>query len=444
MFGLPGGNYMETQWYVYSGFEKFYAQAGFAANKADLGFATKTGNLYIGVSYNGGIFNQYDISYTESETAFAGGNKKIKQYTIPAAFFTGTGTSKPDHNIGILIGVADMGFRFDFSSDYQLFEVKEDAIVNTTDYKSYQSEYGNLTPSIKWGMAKDLTEKGIRPSVKLSFGFHVDQLEYEIYGGSTSYGPITRSSSNGNVGTDNYTDFELALNLGDYTILSKDNGFKFTVDLDYSLNSEIYGENQYQWVVGSSVYTYKKDKIRFTGANSFDSDIVNATHTIEPVLQIQWDSDKIGLGARLHLPVEIASDESKANAVSFSGTSATVVEGDTVKEVSVEFKPRLNFGGQYRLVPNKFFINIGAEIGLSTAKSTTTETTDTGGKVTTSVDNETAGTSSNFTIGATLFLTKNVLLDAYTGVINASNFNIFGVTRGSITYFGGILLALSF
>jgi hypothetical protein len=484
MFGLPGSNYMEPQWYVYSGFEKFYIQAGLGSDKADLGFAAKIGSLYIGVAYAGGLFNQYNWGYTESKINFAGkADQTIKQYTTPTGWATPTNTNPPenpgdpalydrpvDHDFGILVGIADMGIRLNFKSDYQLFEVNENVAVGSTQYKSYKTEYGNMAPSIKWGMAKDLTDRGIRPSVQVSFGFHVDQSESERYAGKDSQGLYLRSAD-GTGGTDNYTDLGLALNLGGFTILSYDNGFSFSVDLDYSLTTTLYGKNSYTYDnLGTKVWTIEEQG-RIKNATTttigvptadIDTDIVTATHNIDPILQVLWDSEKIGVGARLHLPVEISSDESTSNEVDYDPTNRSykLVNNGSEKVTSIEFSPRINLGGQYRLVPDKFNINMGAVIDLSSVKSETTETTKITGTgasktttTTTNVTNTTKSTGSTFTIGATLFLTKNVILDAYTGVKNATEFNFFGLSKtdspntgdiGSITYFGGILLALSF
>jgi len=466
MFGLPGENYMEVQWYPESGFEKFYVQAGFTG-KADLGFATKIGGIYVGVSYTGGIFNQYNWNYEESVVSFRGADKKIKQYKTPDDWYKGTDDpydpniiypfERPvDHNLGILVGIADMGFRFDFGSDYQLFEVKEDVVVDGGQYKSYRTEYGNITPSLKFGMAKDLTPNGIRPSVQLSLGFHVDQSQTEQYNDSSPYTKRAVNIKNAegiNNGTDNYTDLGLALNLGGYTFMSrknlftKENEFSFSVDLDYSLNSKLYGKNQYTYSnIDATAYTFEKEG-RFGDTNTaFDTNIKNGTHVIEPSVQVQWNVDKIGLGAKLHLPVTIGFDESTTNLITYGTTSYSIKETATTKETSIEFAPRLNLGGVYRLVISKFHINMGAEIGLSSAESKTVEVSpkDDSSKKTISVTNETNGTHSQFTIGASLFLTRNVILDAYTGVRDRRDLNFFGTGEGSVTYFGGILLMLSF
>jgi hypothetical protein len=479
MFGLPGGNFMETQWYVYSGIEKFYIQAGLDnANLAKLGFAAKTGGLYIGVSYNGSIFNQYDWGYTENQITFAGvDDKTIEQYVDPGNN-VGNGVN---HNLGILIGVAEMGFKLGFSSSYQILYIDKDARVGTIDYKSYKNEYGDLSPSIKWGMARDLTDKGIRPSVYLGFTFHVDQQETDRYyqiGATTNYASGGKAVSGRNgFGTNNYINFSLAINLGGYKLISQENGFEFAIDLDYSLDSRSYDENQQSYrftPIGgtASIFTFK-EKGTFSSANNFRTDYVNARHYIQPEFKAQWSSDRVGLGAKLHLPITIETTEYQNNTIrsganfvdpglpTGTGVSSAykLYKASVEKDNTVSFRPRIQLGGQYKLVPDKFNINMGATIGLSAVSHRTQETKTTNyitpidpgngpqvdkETIQTIVTPSTTGTSSNFSVGTSLFLTKNVILDAETGVMSRNNLNFFGTGAGSITYFTSLLLMLSF
>jgi hypothetical protein len=460
MFGVDGDGYMETQWYVYAGFKKFIASTEFDAAKTSLGFATKfgaaedgNGGLYLGISYGGTIFNQRDINgYTEAEGAWNTATKTFKTYAAPS--FAATG---PDHNIGILIGVAEMGFKFTIGTTYQIFEVNEDAQIGgtaTERYKSYKAEYGDVNPAIRWGMAKDLTSKGIRPSVEVSLGFHTDQLAYEQYGTyGTSYttpGVFTSGSTNG--ATNNYSNFGLHLWLGGLNLVSTDSGFNFSFDFEYAVSSDTYGENQKSWYYlapGATVPTVMtfKDTVRFTTGTTFDTDIKAASHNIEPSLKATWSSEKIGVGAQLHLPIGISSDEHTANSGTFTGASNTVTKGAKVVKTDVIFKPRLNLGGQVKVVPNKFNVNLGATLALSTVGETKTETTSDTGKTTTVVAPATTASSSAFSVGATLFFTENVALDAKTGVDNRTNtngFNFFGTGAGSITFFNSFYLQVRF
>jgi hypothetical protein len=470
MFGVPGDCYMETQWYTGAGFTKFIASTEFSGNfysdnnSTAIGFATKVGGLYLGLSYNGNIFDQVDYGYTESSIAWSGGDKNIKQYSQPIKLydtFTWDGTelvwefdannpTRPSHDIGILLGFADMGILLGFNTDYQFFEV-EDTAIETNNYKYYKQEFGTLTPSIKWGMAKNLTKKGIRPAVKFSIGFHTDQTQYEIYTGTwTTYGTTFEP-------TDNYTNIGVDFNLGGFTFLEKD-GFNFSLDLDYSLSSTIYGDNQYTWVTGTTTYTFKEtgrfgreapgtgSTGRYINNGLFTTESKNAKHTIEPSIKATWDSEKIGVGMKLHLPVEISYDEYTYNRIDELTTTYVLIKDGTAKETSVGFHPVLKLGGQFRLVPNKFNINIGGQIDFSTIKEETNEITANAGTTVKVVTPSTEGTEAKttFTIGATLLLTENVLLDVCTGVSDATSFDFFSLSGSSLTTFGRIYLQVRF
>jgi len=449
LFVMPQDDYMSVQWYPRVGLENFFATAGLSG-AANLGFAAKAGNAYIGVSYNGHLFRQVDIGYTETKAPFNGGaDKTFKTYdaneleSVASLYHSG-----PYHNLGILIGVADMGFRLGFFSTYQLFEIKEDSAIEeagpppvTTSIKSAKFEGGQLNPSFTWGMAKDLTPNGIRPRVGLSLRFGVSSTEVEPYMGATTRGKL--------INTDNSTGIGLSFNLGGYTLKRTESGFTTSVDFTYNFSTTFYGENQYSWVntIENKINTEKK-KGRFVdnGTNQyFITDIMDMSHTITPSLKVIWNSDRVGLGTRLDLPVSInSSGDARYSMNNYSGSSYEYQKLDSTSSVGVSFDPYLYLGSQFRLVPNKFNINIGAGIDLSgigqNEKETKDFVADTDSK---EVDAITSGTNSYFRVGATLFLTKNVSLDAYTGVSYNRSFNFTG-TWNSLTTFGGILLSLKF
>jgi hypothetical protein len=454
LFGLPEDNYMEAQWYPGTGFEKFFAATGLVTGAANIGFATKLGGMYLGLKYTGHIFRQVNIRYTEVSKpteSFAGSpGKTFKDY---GTGITITGTNRPDHNISVLLGIADMGFLIGVNTDYQSFK-DSDLRIGTNNYRSYEAEYGYITPSIKWGMAKDLTANGIRPAVSFSFTMNKDQEKSELYAltplfNYTVYGTTITRSADSNV-------IDLSVNLGGLTLKKLENGFSFSLDFDYSLSSTSYGENQYSWIKRTTGIPYnnvaivnEKKKGYMYSDGVFITDYKETSHVIQPSLAASWDSDKIGLGAKLHLPVTLRSTEYISNSYDSNPTVDTTDDfkkTSTTSESYIGFAPTLKLGGQYRLVPNKFNINMGATIVLSTVSNTKEDTitiipiADAGTEK--SVVPGSTGTSSSFSVGATLFLTNNVSLDAYTGVRNSNAISIFSTTN--ITNFTGILLSLKF
>jgi len=450
LFKMPEDNYLDARNYPKVGLEKFFATAGLSSSSyADLGYAAKTtGGLYFGIGYTGAPLDYADIGYTEANSSFNGGaNKTFKTY---ADVQNEIRTDTPYNNIRLLFGVADMGFGVGFSSTYQLFEVKEDAMVNTTPVKSYKTEFGNLSPSFVWAMAKDITPNGLRPGVSLFFTFHVDSTEINEY-------HALNESWGSNVNTDNYTTIGVGLSSGDYYLKRTEGGFKFSVALAYSLDTTIYGENQFSEVdaVGKKIITEKRNgRFNYYGSDTLITNYTYFFHSISPSLKVIYETERIGIGAQLALPVNIVSRKyTLYHFNNYSGSYFEYKEDREYDSTSVDFYPRLYLGSQFKLVPDRFNINIGATIGLSSAGQSQSETTNIGDPYAvppvadttrTSVNPYTQGTSADFSVGATLFFTKNVSLDAYTGVRNTDSFNSFGAFGSSLTTFSGVLLSLKY
>jgi hypothetical protein len=476
--GNEEDDYVNPQWYPGVEFSKFFATAGFAG-AADMGFATRFGGgFYLGVHYAGNIFKNYSVTYEEMTNAiFANkADKSFRSYSSLPDFTANV----PYHDFGVLIGIADMGFLVTVNTDYQSFRVTEDTQIAGNDYKSFERSEGNITPGLKWGMARNLLENGIRPAVGVTFGINNNITKYEEYildyNRPAFEAPTAPYKVFGEyIDSSNYNDLGIAFNLGGYTFISTESGFNFSADLDYNLNAVIYGDSEYTRIEPEGTpytsdykITYKKYSVKGRSNSITDAevDITDSTHTITPSVSVNWGSERIVLGAKLELPVEISS-EGYTNQESHYTTYIGNLLGPQVHgydewrntgthSVSgIKFSPVINLGAQYRVVPNKFFINVGAEIGLSSAgQSTTTDVDyyydswDTNNKKMgetkdTTVTTFSDGTTTSLKAGMTFFFTDNVFLDAFTEVTGDS-FNIFGAGAGSITTFHGIILCLKF
>jgi hypothetical protein len=478
--GNEEDNYVNPQWYPGVEFSKFFATAGFDG-KADLGFATRFGgNFYLGAHYNGDLFKSYTVDYYEvtDETFANNDGRNFRWYTSLPNF----GTNIPAHDFSVLIGVADMGFLISVDTNYQSFRITGDTAIGTSAYKSYERSEGNITPGLKWGMAKDLTANGIRPAIGVTLGINNDITKYEIY--EQDYNQTTAQGLldapyriyGEQISSTNDNDLGLTFNLGGYTIISTEGGFSFSADLDYGLEAVIYGDSEYTWLVTegtpyTSGYTrtYKKSSVKGTiSGNTAEVNITDATHTITPSVSASWSSEKIVLGAKLELPVEISSSGYTAQERRYttydSLGSVNPKQHDwdewrdtgTSSSSGVTFTPVINLGAQYRVVPNRFFINVGATIGLSTVGQESSssvgyvfDVADTNNKKVeeikspVSVTTSSGGTSTSLRAGMTFFFTDNVFMDAYTEV-TGNSFNVFGTGSGSITAFNGIILCLKF
>ncbi|MCL2210928.1 MAG: hypothetical protein FWB95_03285 [Treponema sp.] len=458
-FTTDADNYLAPQWYTDTEFEKFYGVAGFNG-MANIGFAAKKENFYIGGYYGGQIFRRISLDYSDMKDDFANKeNQTFKWYNSSQInSISDVNAPRPNHDIGILVGFANMGILLSFDTDeliegkgagYQFFN-KKDVQVGGLDYAVYKVQYGNITPAIKWGMAKDLIDRGLRPAVSFSLGIFKDyRMENQYVAGSDPTAPYRELGENV-THSENRNIIGIGLDLGGITLVEKESGFKFSANLEYDLSATAYPENSVGWLDTSgalSVYKnfsakgYKED-----GADIFYTDIKESSHIIKPSFAVSWDSEKIGIGAELALPISFYSTGSTINGMITPASGGYVLlPMFTYKETGIEFAPVLGLGAQFRPIPGKLNINIGGSIGLSSIGRTTEVITSLATNDSSKdIEKQSFGTKTGLYAGIEFYFSPNVAIDLLTGVSNHNNFNFFGTTNNSITYFGTILLAVKF
>jgi len=408
---------------------------------ATAGFATRVKGLYIGAFYNGNFWTGAPVNnYTEKEATPNGGG--TGNYDVYGNISTG-GATNPVNNAAVLIGLADMGFRLTFRTNYQTFN-KKGIVSQDQLYNSYLDEKGYITPEIAWAMAKDLTKSGIRPYVTLELGFARDYKRTE------TSGPDSAGLTGVNIGRSlNHFDPKLGLGLGGYTLYNK-NGFKLSGDLDYTLELNIY-DNEYGYVEGGS---YRTGKIKGTyspGSSPYNEQFF-ASNLVTPSLSGSWSKDKVALKFKLNLPLTFNSLEQRA--MTPNGGSL-VYDGATKETFTFVFRPDLRLSMQYKVIPDRLTLNTGARLQ---ATALTLETIDIsnytmGTKTSTQKQHNDAtinigsGTQfiSRFNIGASFNFSENIWTEAGTGVSNAYGekaVDVFG--SGGLFTFGNILVGLKF
>jgi hypothetical protein len=416
-FRSAADNFIRPDYYNAVTFDKFFAMTSFAAtDKAQLGYAGKIGNMYIGAAYGGNFWANYtDLTYTEQEyAAWPGGSKKVPVYGFN---YSNPFTSKtPENRIAVLLGLADMGFRFTFSSvGHELISLK-DSVVGGSAVKSYEAERGRIIPQIAWAMAKDLSENGIRPYVLLDLGFTRDYIKGETI---SAIGP-----NNAYVGySENSFDPKLTLGLGGYTFYKNEGGFKLLADFEYALELRIF-ENEYSYQNGTGYYEIAKIKGINGGGSGGLSEDTYSGHLLTPALAGQWSGGPLALRFRLNLPVTFVGAESTDMTINGSGLDS----GDKSSLSFIGFNPNLVLAAQWKIV-SKLTLNVGGRITLGNIGQETTETTSKGtpGIPSTSTKTITGrrGASSNqLTIGFTFLPTDNLTFEASSGIgtNNAINF----------------------
>jgi hypothetical protein len=407
---------------------------------ATAGFATKAGNVYIGTFYSGNMWSNAPINnYTEEvPNTIPKGGVADKTYSVYPLSPSAGSSSNPVNNAAILIGVADMGFRLTYRTNYQSFK-ESDIVFSDQLYKNWQVEWGYIAPQIAWAMAKDLTKNGIRPYLAIDLIFTSDYEKRETSG----------SDSNGNTGEEtirslNHYDPSLSVGLGGYTFYNQD-GFKASADFDYVLTLNIY-DNEYSYAEDGK---YKTGKIKGTfSPGSFKyNERSSMSNSFTPSFSGSWSKDALALKFKFNMPLTFSTDEQ--NGMDLDNSNKLVYHLDSNSTSTFTFRPDLRLAMQYKIIPNRLTLNAGAKIQATAIKLETVnkENYEYGVKKASKKEHKDAvngSFASQFSIGPTFNFTENAWIEATTGVkeIAGDSFDVFA--SGGLFSFGSILVALKF
>jgi hypothetical protein len=348
------------------------------------------------------------------------------------------------NNASLLFGIADMGFRLTFRSNYQSFNKNNIVVTGTPNqlYKNYRAESGYIAPQIAWAMAKDLTNNGIKPYVTLDLYFDRDFEKRETAGADTS----------GNTGervirSQNYFEPMLAAGVGGYTFYSS-NGFKVSTDLDYALTMKFF-DNEYSYIDNGH---YKTGKIKGTFSPGILPYVEQSymLNSFIPSISSSWSSDRLSLRLKLNLPLMFCTEES--NIMGLDSSNRLIYTGDSNSTNTFTFRPDIRLAMQYKIVPQRLTLNAGARIQPTPLIQETVnrEIYDTSGtKTATQIIHQNSSSGSfisRFHLGAAFNFTENVWLEATTGITNAYG-NIAAIdvfAPGGLFSFGSIMFALKF
>ena len=292
-------------------------------------------------------------------------------------------------------------------------------------------------------MAKDLTKDGIRPYAALDLVFYREYRKTKKAGDPVSGEEIKLSK--------NRFDPSLSAGLGGYTLYNKD-GFKLSTDVDYVLTLNLY-DNEYSYEDGGS---YKIGKIKGTNNDNGNPlmEEFSVSNSLTPSLSGSWSKDALALKFKLNLPLTLSSKE--RNSADLDASNNLFYNGQNESTTSFIFRPDLRLAMQYKIIPNRLTLNVGARIQASTLKAETIEQKnyDAAGvfiddkKMHNTKFGKEDGTSdfaSRFNIGATVNFTDNVWLEAATGVSGAFGDGAIDIfAPGGLLSFGSILVGLKF
>jgi hypothetical protein len=426
-------------------FNKWFGMVSFLQDEnnsaiATAGFAVSVQNIYIGAFYSGNFWaNAPENNYNEEVPATVPKGGTAGEVYDVYNNISVSGISNPVNNVAILIGIADMGFRLTYRTNYQSFD-ESNIVTDTQLYKNYYDESGYIAPQIAWAMAKDLTKNGIRPYAAIDLVFHRDYQKTETSGADTD--GITGAKIGRSL---NHFDPSFSAGMGGYTFFNKD-GFKASCDLDYALTFNFYS-NEYSYVEDGE---YKTGQITGTysrGNNAYVQEFF-VSNLLTPSVSGSWGQDKLSLKFKLNLPLTLSTRRQDSMGVNSSGD--LIYNGTSNLTDIFTFRPDLRLAFQYKIIPGRLTLNSGARIQSTVL---TIETI----KEEYYINHERsygrkknnksfAGSFvSRFSIGTTLNLTENFWVEATTGVTERFGEGAIDVfAPGGLFSFGSILVALKF
>jgi hypothetical protein len=441
-------NYTALNFNRWFGLISFFGNHGDFGNNsmAQIGFATRFGNLYTAFFYGGNAFRIAPNSYTEKEDPFFG--RTIKSYvTEPGSQF---GSFRPRNEFAVLVGVADMGFRFSFVSTYQIRNLNENIVIGDEFgiggldyYKAFRNEFGRLNPEFAWGMTSDLTAIGIRPHLYVNMDFFRDYQRFEKY-----TGPDLSDGTDGDVigRSNNNISLDLTAALGRLRLV-RNEAFEFGLDLWYTLGLKVF-DNEFNYFdgdrnrIGKIMGNYDPD-------NGIFEERSEISHVITPKIYTIIPRDKISFSAEFGLTVGYSNVISTGMAIKTDDTSGLLVrDGEDTNTTSLSFAPVLNFGMIWEIVPERFFINAGSHISFGNLILGTTETAnfiqgerDPDNPDTKIINNTFEGARTELSLGITFNPSSNLSLQAMSGV--ETDGNIINVFDG-LTTFSKLLVTMKF
>jgi hypothetical protein len=431
-----------------------------------LGFAKQINNIYLALYYKGtlwGGFNNF-AGKEEIVPTFMGGadDKKLTTYDMPAPL------DYPDNSVAVLFGFADMGIRLGFSSTYDSFKSDGDmryvsgvasGVTTYNNYKSYVVENGNLVPQIKWGMAKDLIKQGIRPYATVTLNFHRENLKVDEY---VETGGVIKTSGEKILYSQNYFQPTLAAGMGGFAFYNA-NGFKSSLDLDYTLRLIVYS-NDYSYAKDTSLlinpndYIYGTATIKGTWGPTSATDITpvlrersNVFNSVVPSVSGSWSSGNLGLKAKFRVNLDFDSSKTTdMNTIRDDGITNGNLQKQGISEIRNVFTltPRLDLGLQYGIIPDRLTLNTGGRLarGISYTTADLKEYDDYGNEDQMKASNSKSTSFGTMTwdlyASAMFNFSGNAWVEASTGV--QSGVNIFSTGVNGLFNFTSIAVGLKF
>ena len=437
--------------YTSAKINNWFAMSAFVTdgNRVHLGYAKKLENLYIGAYYGGTFWtNFFDNNYKEGLVTFGGiNNAKVPVYASTPAFKA----NAPDNRVAILIGAADMGFRFSFRTTHDHIDLTDFQVNNgidpVVDYKSFKSAKGLISPQIAWSMSKNMTPKGIKPYATFDLDFNRDYERSVIVGDPAQMGENVAKSAN-------YIQPIFGMGLGGYTLYNQ-NGFSFSADLDNIFTLRTYNDNKMRAGAGTAGDPYRALSIKGTwdGTTAYKYSRW-VQDVITPSVSGSWSEGSLALKFKLNMDMTLGGYRKTEMEAYGNGL---LNDGDDDKVFFAGFNPNLRLAMQWKCVPDRLTLNAGGRINMGNLTRTTSKTENyaSGMKVYngTKVTVDKGATTNVLGIGATFTPTGNITFEATCGATasstavgggNGNRIRVFDGGNDGFFTFANILASLKF
>ena len=469
LFATDADDFIDPAGYSNVEFENRYIMGSFkgaagANAQAFLGYAQKFGSVYVGLFYGGFMGRGYSYpEYTEMTHEYGGPNNTKSVIALATApDLSDMFIYNNEDRIAVLVGIADMGFRFSLASSRRSFKESDVMIISDgTSYSDYLVQYGWLVPELAWGMASPLLEAGIQPTARVELGFFKDYEAANAYNAdySNTLGEMLMDDPA------NVTRLTIEAAMGAYDF-HRGEALTIGADFSYALSVDMRN-NEYGYWDGT---TYKTGTIKGEGIQDLTGQSISEQtdwrHTITPNLILTYNAaDNLTFKARFDLPLQINSGSNTPYVLHTD--SAKAAKGELVQAQSAytsttetTLSPSLSLAMQYKILSDRLFINFGGHITPASFSWETVNSTvwewqnndpDNGRDRPNSETKRKTRTTENgiinLQLGLTWNITDNAALDVVTGVTNAgpaNSVNVFGSGTNNIATFGQLLFGLKF
>jgi hypothetical protein len=481
--------YMSPSEYSNVEFDKFFGVASFrrqmdggneyeSGSMAQIGFGTRLGKIYLGFAYMGNAWEGYGLTQQGNINRFTqqklnsspNDNVTWKIFDESPDIINAPDEGQRMRNeAAVVIGLPDFGlgetgFKLYYATNLRTNKqndfAAEDSPGNSSYYKSLEEQIGHINPGISWGIANDLLPggRGLRPSVTIDLDFYRKNNSWEKYDsddGNTVGLEIEYAENKFVPGID--------IGTGDFYITSLDNFISVGISANYSLKMHFYN-NDYSYQ--DELNKYKTENFRggyiHEGSDTTFVKAFQHDHYIVPGITGYWSSNRLSLAAKFGFNMDfmfrneefMTFDENKED-------GSLIKEGFDEKISKIWLKPTINLAMNWEVVPNRFFLNAGADIKILEAYFETLERTEyRQGELQEGSEynwffNEFNTAVTTLFLGATFRVNRHIELQAALGVdthntINLFNPNInfdskgFGRAEGGLFGFANIMATVRF